>query len=1197
MQLKRNIAVLFCCLLVFAGVGICQNVTATIAGTVTDNSGAVVPNAKVTVTNTDQNAVIKTVNTDSSGNFAATYLPLGHYSVSIEAPNFQTHTEKGIELHVSDRYTLNAKLGVGTTAEQVTVEAGGVQVETQSATAAGLISGTQVRELALNGRNWEQLVTLSPGVSDAGNSDQLYVGSFAPQGTNLVTFSINGGRREENNFMIDGADNIDRGSNLTLLAFPSVDAIQEFKVIRGQYDPEYGRAASGQVNLVTRSGTSTLHGTAYEFFRNDALNANTYFNKHFATVVRKPILRYNDFGGVIGGPVYIPKIYEQTNKTFFFFSEEARRNVAYTNTHPEVPTAAMLNGQFRTGALVCVAFNPDNTCKTFGNSIPVASFDKISAAYIQDIYSKYPQPNAATASDPFGFTGTLRGIFNFREEIYKIDHIFSQKLAVNGKILRDSIPTREPGGLFTGVGIDNIGSTNTNSPGKNYTLRATLTLSPTLLIEPGYAYSYGAILSDPDGLLTPTASPNIANAVKGTLPFSTTLGRLPNISLSGQGTNPNVTGPITFGPYRDFNQNHTAFGNVTKVVGAHSIKVGATYYHYRKHENAGRGNEAQYAFNTNGIPTTTAGTCTGTPGNPGATCPFSFEQAWANLLLGRVGTFTQSSLDLIADIRDNQFEYYAQDTWRVKPNLTISYGFRHSLFRQPTDALGLLENFDPASYDPAKAPCIIQGSGSTVGATDVSRNASGQLVSACNPNYDPLNGYIFAHPPAGFESHKSRFGDKIARENNLSIAPRLGVAWDPRGDGKTSIRAGFGLFFDSGTIFGNAENNVFNGIGFQNNLSFTNVTTQNPTGGAVVPSIGLSGAATRAQSRIDINYKAPYTQQWSLDLQRDLYHGWLLDLGYYGNNGVHLPGFYDINQPAENAYLKCTDATPCKSGTNNISFGAVPSITSANSNRLNALRPFIGYQGADAVRNIYSSNYNGLQSQLQKQLSGGSLINLSYTWSHSLTTYQADRSTGNIMPLQAHIRDNNYGPGIGDRRHVFTGNFVWALPWLRTQPGVVGHVLGGWEISGIQTFQTGLPGTVSSNQVIDPTGAGCISPSPCLFRANQVGDPNSGAPHNFDTGWFNASAFTNPAAGQTTIPSERPGSVRLPGFWRTDMGFFKNLKFTERFGGQFRAEAFNIFNHTNPICCSSFTTNNASFNLVRSARDPRIMQLAIKVSF
>jgi hypothetical protein len=281
-----------------------------------------------------------------------------------------------------------------------------------------------------------------------------------------------------------------------------------------------------------------------------------------------------------------------------------------------------------------------------------------------------------------------------------------------------------------------------------------------------------------------------------------------------------------------------------------------------------------------------------------------------------------------------------------------------------------------------------------------------------------------------------------------------------------------------------------------------------------------------------------------------------------------------------------------------VSFGTTPSISgSAASRKLNALRPYLGYYGADAVRNIYTANYNSLQTQLQKQFKRNTLVNLSYTWSHGLTTNVADRSTGNIIPLQGHIRDNNYGPTIGDRRHVLTANFVWDLPWMQDQKGFAGHVLGGWEVSGIQTFQTGLPGTVSSNQVFDPTGAGCIGPSPCSFRANQVGDPNSGAPHDFDTGWFNTSAFTSPDSTQDYIPTGRPGAVRLPGFWRTDLGLFKNFKFTEQFGGQFRLETFNTFNHTNPVCCSSFTAGSGSFGLVRSTRDPRYLELGMKLNF
>jgi hypothetical protein len=1167
-----------------------QEVTGTISGIVKDASGAVIPNAKVTITNTDKNAVIRDMTTDSNGSYLAPLLPIGRYSITIEAAGFKSTARKDILLYASSKLSQDFQLVVGSAGETINVEAAAAQVQTQSAAAAGVITGTQVREIPLNGRNWEQLVTLMPGVSDAGNSDQIYVGAFAPQGTNLVTFSMNGGRREQNNFMVDGADNIDRGSNLTLLSFPSIDAISEFTVIRGQYDPEFGRAASGQVNVVTKSGTSKLHGNIYEFFRNDALNANDVITKRTQLAGNKPnkppILRYNNFGGTIGGPIYIPKIYEQTNKTFFFFSEEQRKNIKYTPAHAAVPTADMLAGNFRVA--VCTSFQVVagvKSCLTTGQTISPASFDPIAKAYIQDIFSQYPQPNAAVATDPFGFDSTLRGIFNFREEIYKVDHIFSQKFSINGKILRDNIPTREPGGLFTGMLLDNIGSTETNSPGHGYNIRATIVPSSTFLIDVGWAYSYGAILSTPDNLLAKANSPNVASAV--VLPFTqTTLGRVPSVSLTGG------SGPLTFGPYDDFNQNHTYFGNVSKVWGTHSFKFGATYYRYRKNENAGNGNQGQYTFSNQGIPTCPAGQ---SPGVGASNCAFNFEQSWANFLTGNVGTFTQSFLDLTADIRAQSFEYYAQDSWRVRPNLTVSYGFRHSFFRQPTDANGFLMNFDPKFYDPAKAPCIL-----STGATDVTKSPAGVLSSACNPNFDPLNGYIYSKPPVGFESHKSPYGDKVSQDNNMAIAPRIGIAWDPWGDGKTSIRTGFGLFYDSGLIYGNAENNIFQGIGIQNALTFTNVTTADPTGGAPIPSTGIPGSASRLQSRIDPNYKVPYTQQWSLDIQRNIINGWILDVGYYGNNAIHLPGFIDLNQPAENSFRSCTPTTPCFAGpgsANAVDFGAVPVVNTGNTSKLNALRPFIGYSGMDAVRNIYTANYHSLQSQIQKQWANSTLFNLSYTWSHGLTTNQADRSTGGILPLQGHIRDNNYGPTIGDRRHVVTANFVWNLPWYKTQQGFVGHLLGGWEIAGVQTMQTGLPATVTSNQLIDPTGAGCLGPSPCAFRANQVGNPDSGGLESINTTWFNGAAFANPTAADTTIPSERPGAVRLPGFWRTDLALFKNIKFTESVMGQFRLETFNTFNHTNPICCGSFATTNANFNRVTTARDPRYLELGMKINF
>jgi hypothetical protein len=271
------------------------------------------------------------------------------------------------------------------------------------------------------------------------------------------------------------------------------------------------------------------------------------------------------------------------------------------------------------------------------------------------------------------------------------------------------------------------------------------------------------------------------------------------------------------------------------------------------------------------------------------------------------------------------------------------------------------------------------------------------------------------------------------------------------------------------------------------------------------------------------------------------------------------------------------------------------------------LRPFIGYGPETGFLDIYTSNYHSLQTQVQRKFAGASYLNVSYTWSHGLTTDPADRSTGgaNLPQIPTNL-SNNYGPTVADRRHVLTGSFVWELPWMRNQPGAVGHILGGWELSGVQTFQTGLPLTATIGNggcsagtgtvCFDAVGSACFGATPIGCRVNQVGDPDSGAQHSY-TNWFNAAAFQPAIAGQTSLPTERPGAIRAPGFWRTDLSLFKNMKFTERFTGQFRLESFNTFNHTNPVCCASTAFNSTSFNQVTSTRDPRIVQAAMKFNF
>src|SRR5438477_353995 len=345
---------------VLVGLGVAQEITGDIRGLVKDPSGAVVSGATVQIINTDRGRTERTITTGSDGSYVASTLPVGRYQVVVQAPGFQKYVANNIVLNVNDRRVIDARLQVGAANETVNVQETQAQVDLDTPTAAGLITGTQIRELAINTRNFAQLVALSPGVSTNLASDQLFVGVTSPTGlSNQMNFSVNGNRPTQNNWTIDGADNFDRGANLTLLNYPSIDALAEFKILRSNYLPEQGRSSGGEINLVTRSGTNNLHGSVYEYFRNDVLNANNFFNNQ--AKIKRPPLRWNDFGFTVGGPII-------KNKTFFFYSQEWRKVGTFTTFNSDVlPTAAELQGKFP--AAVCVAFDASGNCTSQSTQI------------------------------------------------------------------------------------------------------------------------------------------------------------------------------------------------------------------------------------------------------------------------------------------------------------------------------------------------------------------------------------------------------------------------------------------------------------------------------------------------------------------------------------------------------------------------------------------------------------------------------------------------------------------------------------------------------------------------------------------------------------------------------------------------------------------------------------------------------------
>jgi len=1126
MKPVRQIFGLVLFLLLFLPASIFAQDSGQITGTVHDPSGAIIANAQVKITSPER-GIAHGTQTNSAGEYMVSGLPAGTYDLTLSAPGFKTYQAKNIILRVAQKTRADAEMQVGGASSSVTVEGENIgQVETQSSELSGVITGKEISQLQLNGRNFTQLATLVPGVNNQSGQDEGTVGI-----NGNVSFSFNGGRTEYNNWELDGGDNMDNGSNATLNVYPSVDAIAEVKVLTSNYGAQYGRSGSGTVEVETKSGTSSFHGDAYEFVRNQAFNARNYFQSYV------PQYNKNDFGYTLGGPIFIPGHYNTNKqKTFFFWSQEWRRErVPGQVFNTPVPSNAERQGNFAdlcpgSGSLSADPNFPDcpvnpATGQYFqGYQVPV---DPAGAQLLPLI----PVANAGVPGAALYNASPVQPT-NWREELLRLDQNLGQKWHVMFRYTHDSWNTVNPTSQWTGSAFPTV-QTNFVGPAVSMVARVNTNFTSSLVNEFVMSYTTDHISFGSTGTPNPTAWQRPANMPIGYLYNNGFGGKLPAITLTGNaayggGFYEDPNGEWPEGAYNS-NPTYTYRDNISKIVGRHNMQFGAYYVAAQKNEFSG--------VLVNG----SLGFVVGSPVSTG--------NAFADLLMGQVSSYSQGSTNIKFYNRYKIFEPYFQDDWRVTQRLTVSLGLRISMFGTYREKYNHAYNWDPAAYDPKTAPVI-----------DETGDLNGGFPGAFVPNsgniYDGLVQCGVGKIPAG-----------CMTGHLFNPAPRVGFAWDPWGDGKTAIRAGYGIFFE------HTNGNEANTEGLEGQSSPLLQTSSQVN---VVGYTNIGGSSSGATPQFPLSFLSipnqahwPYMQQWHLDVQRELWKDTVLVLAYVGSKGTHLGRQSDLNQlyptPAsQNPFLPGEVITPdvCNTGMTpsgvNVTGQAATNLAVACGADANPYRPFYGAGTITQLSNMASSSYNALQVSARRNV-GQLQFTLAYTWSHSIDD-SSDRYDNAFV--------NTYNPAANkasssfDIRHMLNIGYVWDMPFFK-QPGWKKVILGGWELSGITSFLTGTPFSPTNNASYGDN-AGVGNGVGTGSYPDVVSDPYTNIPNVPLTGYgpllANPGAFVQPTA--LTFGDAGRNSLRNPRYTNWNMSLFKNIKMSERFSLQFRAEAFNIFNRT-----------------------------------
>ena len=1140
--------------------------SASVTGTVRDASGASVANAQVTVSAADR-GINRETTTNSDGDYSVAALPPGSYNISVVAQGFKKFQAKDVILRVAQKARVDVPLQIGATTTEVTVMGSEVaQVETQSSDLAGTVTGKEITQLQLNGRNFTQLVTLVPGVSNQTGQDEGTVGVYGN-----VSFSINGGRTEYNNWELDGGDNMDNGSNNTLNVYPSLEAISEFKVLTSNYGAQYGRNGSGTIEVETKSGTNAFHGNAYEFVRNDTFNARNYFQGSV------PPYKKNDFGYTIGGPIW-------KNHTYFFWSQEWRRDrVPGQDFNQLVPSDAERAGNFSD---LCPDSSGDfSNCPAIPGfldgtghtpDLTVVPGFNVADPNVKALLALIPSANSVGDSGSFFIQSPISPT-NWREELIKFDHNLTDKHRLTVRYIHDSWDTITPVPLWTNAGSFPTIGTSFKGPGVSLVSRLSSTFSPTLLNEFVFSYTTDHIVLNNTGAWKRPADMTIGDLFGGN-----GNGVIPGINLTnttayggGFGQDP---GYIPNGAYNS-NPTYTYRDNVSKIFGKHNLQFGAYAAFGQKNELGGE-------LGPGSVP----GYLTFDPTNAGV----SSGNPFADLLLGYISSFGQQDKFVKYYNRYKIVEPYFQDDFHITSRLTLNLGVRLSLFGTYREKQKQAFNFDPARY--------------VFGQTFVDSETG--IVTGLGT--DPTQPVSITNLPNGMVQCGVTAGVPVScmKGHLFNPAPRIGFAWDPWGNGKTAIRGGYGIFYE------HANGNEGNTESLENSPPLANAVQQNNIGGIGVGNgYTLIGVGLESQqlplSVNSIPTKAiwPYVQQWHFDVQHEIANHLVATVSYVGSKGTHLNRQTNFNQiravsPDQNPYKvgEAIGADDCGTFTTpsgvaitpdtpgfvnlEVNCAVTPDGTSFNAD---SARPFLGYGDINHLEYAASSIYHSFQTSVRRNF-GGLDLALAYTWSHSIDD-SSDRFDGSFVDSydpRANRASSNF-----DQRHILTFSYVWDLPFFKGQ-GLAHKVLGGWQYSGITTFQTGTPFSVT----FASDNAGVANGLGSSARPDLVGDPHAGFPQthldNFGPQFFNDAAFAAPRG--LSFGTVTRNSLYNPHRTNFDMSLFKHFAISERMGFEFRAEAYNIFNHTQWGGVGGGLGDDG-FLRVSSAHNPRILQLGAKFSF